>query len=95
MTYRDSKGRFAKMPVRAIEEAAEDLVTKLEAALPKPKRPPYIPGHAVVARFAGGSWQIVRGSRTPEGATTVAIFEKLTVREKWDCKSCLIATGQL
>ena len=92
---RDARGRFCKMPVRAIEEAAEDLVVKLEAALPKPKRPPYIPGCAVVARFAGGSWQIVRGARMPEGAMTVSIFDKLTVREKFDCKQCLIATGQL
>lgn len=94
MVYRDSSGRFAKTPVATIEEASWYLVCALQEALPK-KRLPYIPRNMVVARFSGGSWQIVREPRTPEGAVTVSIFDKLTSREKYDCKLALMQTGQL
>ena len=92
---RDSRGRFARMPVRGVEEASWSLVCALQEALPK-KRPPYISGDAVVAHFRGGSWQVVKDAfNPPAGAITISLFDKLTSREKYDCKTCLMATGQL
>jgi len=94
MVYRDASGRFCKMPVARIGDMVQEIWDAVEDGLPRAK-PPYIPGHTVVARFAGGSWQLVRGTRTPTDAITVAIFDKLTAREKYDCKLSLVATGQL
>lgn len=95
MVYRDSSGRFAKMPVTTIEEQSWYLVCALQEALPK-KRLPYINGDTVVAKFPGGSWQLVKDPRrNPEGAVTISLFAKLTQRERYDCKLALVATGQL